>query len=399
MIYFFFIIKSALFDFARNKLRTFLTSLGILIGVASVVLLIAFGLGLKKYINSQFESLGTNLLVIFPGRFQGNLSSSSFAAGVKFDEKDIVNLKRINGIVGIVPGNIKTVQIESGGNSKIADIYATSSDVFPVRNFKVNIGRKFTRSDVNKRNRVVVIGPKIAKDLYGSEEQAIDKTIRIEKKGFKVIGVFDSKGGGGFGGPDLDKYMLMPYKTFYIFNPEKKFYVIHIKATDKELIPIIKKQTKKVLLKRYDEDEFSIIEMTEILKSISSIFSVLDSILVGIGTISLVVGGVGIMNIMYVAVTERIKEIGIRRAIGATENDILFLFLAESILLSLFGGSLGLVISYIGVFFIQRFFPAYIDIFSVLIALGVSSIIGIIFGVFPAKKAANLSPIDAIKYE
>ena len=201
------------------------------------------------------------------------------------------------------------------------------------------------------------------------------------------------------GGPDFDTFSYVPYKAAYTFNPDKKFFAFYIKARNEEVIEQTKQNIKDTLLKRYKEDDFSVLEQTEILDAVSSIFAMLNIVLVAIATISLVVGGIGIMNIMYVTVTERTGEIGIRRAIGARKKDILSQFILESVILSLLGGLLGLLVSFLIVLLIHNFFPAYIDLQSILIAIGVSSAIGIVFGVFPAKKAADLSPIDAIRYE
>lgn len=402
MNYTLFILKSALEDFRRNKMRTFLTSLGILIGVASVILLIAFGLGLKKYIQNQFESLGTNQVIVFPGQILqggGFRSGGGSLGGARFDEKDVFNLKKIKASLYVVPMFVKTLKVRGDGKSEISDLYATTADMFPVRNLEIDKGSFFEKGDVEKRSKKVVIGSKIAEKIFGSADSAVSRIIKIENQGFRVAGVLKSKGGGGFGGPDFDSFIYMPYKSAYSFNPDKKFVVIYLKAESPESIPSIKKDIKDILLKRYKEDDFSVIEQTEILKAVSSIFGVLNIVLVAIAGISLIVGGIGIMNIMYVSVIEKIKEIGVRRAIGATRSDILFQFLAESIILSLIGGLAGLSLSFIIVIFIQRFFPAYINIQSVMIALGVSSLIGIIFGVFPAKRASELSPIDAIRYE
>ena len=397
-----FLIRSAIFDFSRSKAKTLLTSLGILIGVLSVVLLIAFGLGLKKYIQNQFESLGTNNLRLVPGKIinsgGGFRASPGSLGGISFDEKDVVSLSRISDLDLVVPVFTRSQNVSSDAKTEFSDIYHTTADVFPALNLNVTDGDLFTKEEVEKRSKVVVIGPKLAEKLFGSAEVAVGRTIKIEKAAFKVSGVLDSKG-GGFGGPDLDSFVYLPYKTGYVFNTDKKFVAMIIKAKSDTDLGLVKQEITEVLIKRYKEDQFSVIEQTEILDAIGSIFNIMNTVLVAIAAISLVVGGIGIMNIMYVTVTERTREIGIRRAIGARKIDILAHFLVESVILALFGGVMGLILAYLIVLAIQTLFPAYINIQSVLLALGVSSFIGILFGVFPAKKAADLSPIDAIRYE
>ncbi|OGG00023.1 hypothetical protein A2Y99_02175 [Candidatus Gottesmanbacteria bacterium RBG_13_37_7] len=397
-----FISKSAFEDFKRNKIRTFLTALGILIGVSSVIILMALGLGFKKYIKDQFESLGTNLVMILPGQILqgGNFRSSGSAiTGIRFDEKDVQSLKKIKKAEYIVPTYMKSVTVSGNGQTEIGSLYATTADVFIIRNLEIDRGVLFNTTDTDKRSKKAVIGAKIAEKLFGSAENAIGKTIKIEDQGFPITGVLKAKGGGGFGGPDLDSFVFVPYKASSSYTKDKKFYAISIKIANEEDVGAVKEEIKTVLLKRYEEDEFSVVEQTEILNAVSSIFSILNSVLVAIAAISLLVGGIGIMNIMYVSVIERVREIGIRRALGALAHDILVQFIAEAVILSLLGGLLGLVLAFIVVLFIQKFFPAYIDLTSVLIAIIVSSVIGIIFGVFPAKKASDLSPIEAIRYE
>ena len=397
---FIFYLKSAFFNFARNKLRTFLTSLGILIGVMSVILLISLGLGFKRYINQQFESLAPNLLRIVPGRVfaEGGFSGVPGLTSTRFDEADLVDLERIREFEYVVPAFTKPVKITAGKESEYSEIYSSSADIFKALNLEATDGTLFTDEDVDKRSKVVVLGPSIAEKLFKRVDLSIGRDVRIENQRFEVVGVISSFG-GGFGGPDLDNYIYMPYKTGYVLNKDKKFIAFVAKVRDGVDISVAKAELERALLRNYEEDEFSIIEQTELLETISSIFNVLNSVLVAIGGISLIVGGIGIMNIMYVTVTERIKEIGIRRAIGARRRDILNQFLVESVVLSLFGGILGLILAWIIVFFVQRFFPAYINATTVIIAVGVSTAIGIVFGVFPAKKAAELSPIDAIRYE
>ncbi len=387
----------------RNKARTFLTTLGIVIGVASVVLLQAFGLGLKAYIKGQFDSLGTNLVFILPGNMfragGSGFGAGSMGSAISFDEKDLNSLKRASDAEIIVPSTMKSSKIEALGKSEYATIYGTSEEIFPTRNLEIDKGTFFLKSDINKRTKVAVMGPKIAEKLFGQAEFAVDQKISIDKITFKVVGVLKSKGGGGFGGPDFDSYVYIPYKTAFLVNNKKSFSSFVIKAISSERITDLKNETDKILLKRYKEEDFSVAESKEILNTVESIFSMLNMVLVAIGGVSLVVGGIGIMNIMYVSVTERIREIGIRRAMGALEKDILLQFLSESVLLSLLGGVLGLLLSFLIVLILRIFFPAYIDLSSMLMAIFVSSAIGVGFGVFPARSAAKLLPIEAIRYE
>ncbi|KKQ38148.1 MAG: hypothetical protein US54_C0017G0014 [Candidatus Roizmanbacteria bacterium GW2011_GWA2_37_7] len=394
-------VKSAFFDFSRNKGRTFLTSLGILIGVLAVVLLTAFGLGLRAYIEQQFKDLGSNLIRVVPGQIlkNGSFSNTSSAfMSIQFDEKDVQKLDRIKEVAIVIPVYSRSVIATAAKNKESSTLYASTEGVFIALNLKAEYGRLFTAQDVSKRSKVIVIGPNLAENLFLSRKQAIGQSVKIEGQKYSVIGVVNKKG-GGFGGPDFDAFTYMPYKTAYTLNTNKTFMAIILQAkSDKDTKAVIR-QAEDVLSKQYDQDEFSVIQQEELLSAINSIFSIINTVLVAIAAISLIVGGIGIMNIMYVTVTERIKEIGIRRALGARKSDILLQFLVASVILSLIGGIAGLSLSYLIVLFIQPFFPAYIDLNSVLLALGVSSAIGIIFGVFPAKKAADLSPIDAIRYE
>lgn len=395
---FIFVIKSALEDFRRNKIRSILTSLGILIGVASVVLLISFGLGLKKYINDQFESLGQNLIMVLPGQGFGKSGGQGLIGGIQFDEKDVSKLKRVKSVEQLAPYFTKTIKIETKNKSQFSSLLATTAESFKVTNLEVTSGRAFTNADNAKGSKIVVLGAELASKLFGDATSGVGQSVTIQGQRFVVTGILKKAGGGALGS-EVDTHSIIPYKSALFLNPEKKFFAVYIKAKDSRGINELKSEIKKTLLKRYKEDDFTVTEATELLSTINSIFAIINLVLIAIAAISLVVGGIGIMNIMYVTVTERIKEIGIRRAIGATGRDILYQFLAEAVILSLLGGLLGLLISFLIVLVVQRFFPAYIDLTSVMLALGVSTVIGVVFGVFPAKKAADLSPIEAIRYE
>ena len=401
------LIKSSLLDFKRSKVRTFLTSLGITIGVLSVVMLIALGIGLKNYIKQQFESLGSNLLFVMPGQAFGGSSSGGGGAegfaqgfrgvigGIMFDEKDVNNLKRIPLLEYVVPIFYKSTLVKTENESQFGYIFGTNEDVFAVLNLKASEGSLLTRSDIQKGSKDVVLGATLAEKLFTDVGDAIGKTVRLEDQRFKVLGVLEKKGD-----PEMDSAVYMSYKTTYSgLNPNKSFFTIYLGVASENDVPQAKKEAEDMLLRRYKADEFSVSEQSQILSMVNTIFSVLNSVLVAIGSISLLVGGIGIMNIMYASVTERTKEIGIRRAVGATDGDILRQFLTESVLLSIFGGILGLTIAILIVLAVHPFFPVAVDLFSIIITFVISSGIGIFFGVFPAKRAAKLPPIEAIRYE
>ncbi len=390
------LIKAALEDFGRNKVRTALTSLGIMIGVMSVVLLIALGLGLKNYIEGQFESMGANLVIIMPG---SGFTSGGFGAGIvggaEFDERDISSISRVPDVKYVIPVFFKSAGVEAGGEKKSSYIMGVNEDYFSLINKDLVGGEVFTKSDVAAGAKVAVLGNTLADNLFESPEDAVGKTIRFEGQRIKAIGVMEKTGDN-----EQDTAVIMPYRTTYgSLNPNKTFWSIYIGVESKDQVSGVKENIKETLLRRYKEDDFSVTEQSEILSTVNQIFNIINTILVAIGSISLVVGGIGIMNIMYATVTERTKEIGIRRAVGATERDILLQFLTESLILSVFGGVLGLIFASLIVLIIRIFFPASINLLSVIVTFVISSGIGIFFGVFPARRAAKLTPIEAIRYE
>lgn len=394
------LFRAAIADFSRNKVRTTLTSLGIMIGVLSVVLLIALGLGLKNYIQGQFESMGANLILVLPGsgftgEGGGGFGGQGTIGGASFDERDVARLKRVSELDYVMPVFLKGANLEAEGKKNYGSILAINEEGFKLMNIEVEAGDLFTKGDVQAGSKVGVLGNTAAEKLFGGSEKAVGRTVRFDGQRFKVIGVAKKKGDR-----DPDNAIFIPYKTtFGNINPDKTFWGIYLGVKSDDMVNIAKKKVEEVLLKRYKEDDFAVTEQSELLNSINQIFGIINTVLVAIGGISLVVGGIGIMNIMYATVTERTKEVGIRRAVGATERDILMQFLTESLILSLFGGILGLLFSVLIVLIIRFFFPASINLFSVVITILISSAIGIFFGVFPARRAAKLPPIEAIRYE
>lgn len=398
------LITSAIFDFKRNKVRTFLTSLGIMIGVLSVVMLIALGLGLKNYIKQQFESLGANLVIIMPGSMfsgEGGLAgsfdpASMFGGSVQLDERDVNSLRVIEEVDYIAPLTFNSMFVEIDGNRSLAYIMGTNEDFFKIMTLDLIAGEEFSRSEVQSRARVAVMGHTIAEDLFGRSEDAIGRIIRLPNQRFRIIGVAKR-----FGDREMDNSITIPYTTAFTtgISRDRNFFSIYLGISSDDNVDPAKEKAKEVLSRRYDEDDFSITSQDEILSAVNQVFAVLNAVLVAIGSISLLVGGIGIMNIMYATVTERTKEIGIRRAVGATEKDVLNQFLTEAVILSGLGGVVGLLLASIIVLIVRPHFPVSINLLAVIIAFAVSSAIGIFFGVFPARRAAKLPPIEAIRYE
>jgi len=399
------LIRTSVRSILKNKGRTILTSLGIIIGVTSVILLNAIGNGLKGYISDQFEALGSNLIYVLPGKVfnerggfsgppgQGFLSNS-------FTQKDITNLKRGLDSINVVIGNVElTGTAKYKNRTEDATIDATGYEYGKVSNSlpKQGNGAWFSKEDESKKANVAVLGYEIAKKLF-INENPIGKTIVVKSKNLKVIGVVDKKG-GGLGGGNLDEAIYVPLEVGFSLTGNRKIQSLLLQAKEKDEINLVKKQVERKLLETYDKDTFSVVDQSQILSSINSILSTLTIALSGIAAISLLVGGIGIMNIMLVTVSERTREIGLRKAIGATPRAILLQFLFEAVILACLGGIFGVILGAGITQIINNFFPAKVTLNSVLLAFGVSSSVGIIFGVAPARKASLLSPIEALRYE
>ncbi|MBU4210750.1 ABC transporter permease [Patescibacteria group bacterium] len=395
------LLKSSFKSIFKNKTRTLLTSLGIIIGVTSVILLISIGNGLKSFINDQFESLGSNFVIITAGKIfneEGGFNNEGAYTTFSFNKKDVTTLKRkLKNINAVIPASQSTVKAKFQDTIKESMLIATTTDYAIYRKQKLKQGRWFNESEQKKESKVVVLGSKIAKNLF-QNTYPINKKVSIGSANFKVVGVIEEVG-GTLGGPSFDDYIYTPLETGFNFMENDGIQSIDIAVKNKEDIALIKKETEKILLDSYDEDKFSVFDQNKILSSINTILNTLTIALTGIAAISLVVGGIGIMNIMLVSVTERTREIGLRKAVGAYPRAILLQFLFEAVILSVFGGSIGILLGSIGTIALNNFFPAKVTIESILLAFGVCCAVGIIFGVAPARRASKLSPIDALRYE
>ncbi len=397
------LIKSSIRSILKNKGRTILTSLGIIIGVTSVILLTSIGTGLKQYVNSQFESLGANSIFIYPGQIfndSGGFSSSSGMMTTTFTVKDVSILKRKYSDFIITPASVTFADIKSTYSIKKSVEIAGSDYLYgPNNNLTPSSGngRWFTKEEDDKKSSVIILGNKIASELfpYGS---ALGKKVIVKGKNLKVIGVIDKKG-ASMGGPSIDDHAFIPLSVAFNLAGNQDINTIIVKVPNKDLVEQAKKDLTKTMLDRYEQDAFSVFDSSQLLNSINAIIGTLTIALTGIAAISLVVGGIGIMNIMLVTVSERTREIGLRKAIGAYPQAILLQFLFEATILSCVGGTIGIILGGLGTLAINQFFPASLTPTSIILAFGVSSLVGIIFGVTPARKASRLSPIEALRYE
>lgn len=390
-------INSALTAIFANRLRSFLTVLGIVIGVTSVILLISLVTGLKTYITNQIQGLGANLIFVIPGRIGGARSPGGVQAN-RLVYQDAANLKKSLADSAEVSAAIqRNATLKFGNkNDKGVAVFGVESTYPKVINIQITEGRFFSASEQQSSRKVVVIGTSVYTNLFGTTA-AIGKQIDVAGQRYTVIGILGSR--GSTFGIDQDNGIYIPFTTAQRQFGIDRLNTIYISANSPDSVKAVQDRATALLKKRLSEDEFTVQTQEQTLSTISQITGVLTLALGGIAAISLIVGGIGIMNIMLVSVTERTREIGLRKAIGAKPKDIRNQFLIEAVTLSALGGVIGIILGFALSLIIGRFFTTTVPLWSVGLSFGFSMLVGIIFGVAPAIRAAKLDPITALRYE
>lgn len=401
-------IQTALRGIVTNKLRAALTMLGVAIGVGAVIAMISVGSGATSSVTSRIQSLGTNLLTVSPGAAGGLFGGARQAAGTarSLTLEDAEAIKReIPGIAAVSPeaaGNAQVVFKDSNVNTRI---YGVTPVYENVHNFHVEFGDFIRDQDLRSLSRVAVLGKQVVADLFGSGESPIGQTIKINNIPFRVVGIMETKGQSGFA--NLDDMIFVPLSTAQkrIFGDMALSSISIQVASDNQMDTVSSLVTSLLLVRHRISDpnnaDFRVMNQAELLSTMSSVSQTFTLFLGGIAAVSLLVGGIGIMNIMLVSVTERTREIGLRKAVGARQSDILWQFLIESLTLSLAGGAIGMLIGVAGAYAMSVVgsWPFVLSPNSVVLAFVFSSLVGVFFGLYPAWRASLLSPIEALRYE
>jgi len=402
------ILRVSLEALRANKLRSFLTMLGIVIGVAAVIAMVALGRGAQQSVKDRISALGTTMVSVFPGRVfgAGRVASGSDRAALTFDDAQALR-DRAQFVVAVEPELQRQLQVQYGSQNTNTSIIGTTANYPEVRRYTVQAGRMFGDAEDAGRRRVAVLGSQVLQDLgFMTPEAAVGEDVRIGGIQFEVIGVLASKGAGvGFGNPDdqvlvplqAARYGLMggtDLRTINVLAPTED----EISATMAEVTRILRREHR---LRAGQDDDFTLRNQADFLNTLGETTQVFTLLLAGIAAVSLVVGGIGIMNIMLVSVTERTREIGIRKALGATRLNVLLQFLIEAVVLCLFGGIIGILLGSGTAVLLRVAFGwnTSVGMPSVLLAFGFSAAVGIVFGVWPARRAMSLDPIQALRYE
>ena len=391
-----------------NKVRTGLTMLGIIIGIASVISMLAVGNGATQSIQSRIESIGSNLVVISPGapRTAGTQVRASRGSGNTLTMSDVSAIA--NGVTSAkyIAATVTTQkQVVAPGTNTNTSIIGTTPSYVDIKSIEFDSGGFFTDDQVTSLARVAVIGPTTRDDLFGIGVDAVGQTIRISGNEFTVIGITTSKGGTGPSSADDVVYIPITVAQQF-FTGNKYVSAINISAQTAELVTDVQNQATDILLAQHNitdptKADFSTMNQSDMLATASSVTGTMTALLAAIAGISLLVGGIGIMNMMLTTVTERTREIGLRKAVGAKKKDIRLQFLVESMMLTIIGGIIGIILGFVIAWAITLtgLLTAQISFMSVILSFGVSAIIGIVFGYYPAARASNLNPLDALRYE
>ena len=397
------IVNETCNSLSTNKARSGLTVLGIVIGIASVIAMVSIGDGAKVSIQSSIESLGSNLLTVLPGIVQPGrgIVSSGRGAAQTLKNEDVDVIKAIDGVEYVSPEVSSRFQIVAIGNNTNTTVTGVTSDYMNVHNIALANGNFI--SDANQRSigRQAVLGATVATDLF-PDQDPLGKTIRINKINFNIIGILVAKGGAGFSGPD--DMIFVPLSTMQqILSGMAYLSMMAVSVADKNQMTEVKDLVTNALVDKHRvvEADFSVISQEDILGTLTTVIDTFTLFLAAIASISLLVGGIGIMNMMLTTVTERPKEIGLRKAIGAKRSDINLQFLSEAVVLTFIGGFIGIILGWLICLIVTStgIVQTQVSLSSVLLAFGVSSSIGIILGYYPARRAGMLNPIDALRYE